>query len=119
MHSEMWGLAVVPDGDLFVTVSEDATLRIWNIKTRKQEKLIILCDEAKYLERAKEGALPDIPENAKARVVDVSADGTQAIVGFKDGSIRLIALGDGTSQRTKVEFTSCVSVIKISQMVHM
>lgn len=41
-NNEVWGLASFPNRDQYVTVSDDATLRVWDTKTRKQIKMISL-----------------------------------------------------------------------------
>lgn len=40
--NEVWGLAVFPDGEHYVTTSDDGTLRVWNVEERKMTKLIDL-----------------------------------------------------------------------------
>ena len=39
MEGELWGLAVYPSSNMFVTASDDKTVRIWNIDT----KVCIVC----------------------------------------------------------------------------
>eukprot|EP01022_Parablepharisma_sp_SALTPOND_P009431 TRINITY_DN1391_c0_g1_i1.p1 TRINITY_DN1391_c0_g1~~TRINITY_DN1391_c0_g1_i1.p1 ORF type:complete len:2151 (-),score=139.11 TRINITY_DN1391_c0_g1_i1:21-6473(-) len=110
MASEMWGLAIFPCGTKYATVSDDATLRIWNISDKRQEKLIPLVDDIK----SKEIVLSELQNSAKARAIDVGPDGTLAAVGFKDGSVRIIDLITGFTKYSKVHFDSSVSVIRIS-----
>ena len=37
--NEVWGLAMCSDGDTFVTCSDDATVRKFNMKKRMQERV--------------------------------------------------------------------------------
>ena len=41
-NNEVWGLSSVPGKDQFVSVSDDATLRVWDTKTKKQIRFIAL-----------------------------------------------------------------------------
>ena len=38
--NEVWGLAPYPDGDKYLTSSDDGTLRIWSTKERKPIKYV-------------------------------------------------------------------------------
>ena len=85
--NEVWGLCSMPsaDGDQYVTVSEDGTLRVWNATTHEQLNLV-------NLNRHKNGeTLPSDPKTkeislaAQARCVDVSGDGSLCAVGFRSG----------------------------------
>lgn len=87
--NEVWGLCAIPGTDHFVTVGEDATLRVWDAREHKQVHI-------EDLNRHKEGAvLPKDPETdelshaAQARCVDVSADGSLCVVGFRSGQFRV------------------------------
>jgi len=40
--NEVWGLCAIPGTDKFVSVSDDATLRVWSASKRKQIELIDL-----------------------------------------------------------------------------
>lgn len=40
--NEVWGLCAIPGTDRFVSVSDDATLRVWSASKRKQIELIDL-----------------------------------------------------------------------------
>ncbi len=101
-----------PDGTRYATVGEDATLRVWNVAKRTQEKTICLVEEGK--ERAKEIVIQEIQNSAKGRAIDVGPTGDLAVVGFKDGSLRVIDLGTEITKHSKVYFDSAVSVVKIS-----
>ena len=41
-NNEVWGLSIIPNRDQYVTVSDDATLRVWDTKSRKQIKCVPL-----------------------------------------------------------------------------
>ena len=108
-----------PKGDKFATVSEDGTLRVWNIAERKQEKIFYLADDGKTFERSKEG-VSEVPNNAKGHAIDIGPKmdkikgGELAVIGFKDGSVRVVDLDTGATKHNKNYFTSAVSVIRIS-----
>jgi len=108
---EMCGLAIYRDGSRFVTVSEDATLRVWNVLTHKQEKIISLADENG---KNKEIVLNEVQKGAKARAVDIGPDNKTAIVGFKDGSVRIVDIEAESLGSQKMLFQEPVTVIKIS-----
>jgi len=87
--NEVWGLCHREGTDQFITVGEDATLRVWD--AREHQQLFVL-----DLNRHKEGQVlepdPDtkeLSEHAQARCVDVSSDGSLCAVGFRSGQIRV------------------------------
>jgi len=41
-NNEVWGLSIFPNKDLYVSVSDDATLRVWNTKDRKMDTRVAL-----------------------------------------------------------------------------
>lgn len=100
--NEVWGLCAMPGTDQFVSVSDDATLRVWSASKRKQIELIDLnC-------RADGSALPTDPKTkelswgAQARSVDVAANGTSHVVavGFRNGEVRVYQTQDWKLLRT-------------------
>ena len=109
-NTEMRGLAIFPSGNKCATVSEDATLRVWNLATRTQERMILLIDNIK----GKEIVMNEIPNGARAQVVDIGPKGELAIIGFKNGSVRVVELATGSIKHSKVHFDSAVTVIRIS-----
>lgn len=98
--NEVWGLCAIPKTGEFVSVSDDATLRVWSASERKQVKLIDLNL------RAEGQALPPDPKTkelswaAQARSVDVSADGGHVAVGFRNGEVRVYRTQDWKLLRT-------------------
>jgi WD40 repeat protein len=44
-NNEVWGLASFPKKDMYVTVSDDCTLRVWDAPSRKQIRLIKLFND--------------------------------------------------------------------------
>ncbi|XP_071162130.1 echinoderm microtubule-associated protein-like 6 [Mytilus edulis] len=67
MEGEIWGLACHPTQDLFATVSDDKTVRVWN--TTEEHKMLSI----KKLKQA-------------GRCITFSTDGKHLAVGLKDGS---------------------------------
>jgi WD40 repeat protein len=45
-NNEVWGLVSFPRKELYVTVSDDCTLRVWDAPTRKQIRLVKLTLDA-------------------------------------------------------------------------
>ena len=70
MEGEAWGLAAHPSKPSCVTVSDDGTLRVWDVQTHSMTGLLSL------------GKL--------ARCVGYSVDGAAIAVGFKDGSFAVM-----------------------------
>ena len=66
---ELWGLSVSPNNYEYVTVGEDKTVRIWDIKKRKMLKMISL--------------------EEKSRAVHYSYDGNYIVVATMNGTIIL------------------------------
>jgi microtubule-associated protein-like 6 len=92
--NEVWGLDVL-DQDRYVSVSDDATLRIWNSSTRKCEMSIQLDVDAKGNHLPKDPKTKDLQESCKLRAVAVSHNKKWAAVGCKDGTVRLVDLQSG------------------------
>lgn len=109
-NTEMRGLAIFPCGNKCATVSEDGTLRVWNLATRRQEKMVLLADNVK----GKEIPMNDMHSSARPQVVDIGPKGELAIIGFKNGFVRIIELATGSVKHAKDHFSSVVTVIRIS-----
>jgi WD40 repeat protein len=82
--NEVWGLAVNPaNPDQYVTVSDDATLRVWSYSKRAMQQWINM-DSAKVLHKKDSKA-----DDAQPRSCDFSSDGALLAVGFKSGVFRV------------------------------
>ncbi|KAL4498316.1 hypothetical protein ABPG72_013122 [Tetrahymena utriculariae] len=88
--NEVWGLDLFRDNhDLFVTASDDSTIRVWSISQHKQLK------GASLNVNEKGEQLPldtknnnDFFDSSKARAVGAAPNGEGFLVGFKDGTLR-------------------------------
>ena len=87
--NEVWGMCTIPGTDEYITVGDDATLRVWSASKRQQVRVV-------DLNRHQDGKpLPADPKTkelalaAQARAVDVSPDGSLCAVGFRSGQIRV------------------------------
>lgn len=87
LPNEAWGLVAFPKSNRYATVSDDATLRVWDIETRKQITMLSLeIDlEGKPIQKVK-GV---ISHSAMARSIDISPDERYMALGMRDGSIRV------------------------------
>lgn len=72
-----------------MSVSDDATLRVWDTKTRKQFKSIPLNLDQNNVVMPLDPATQELSNSTKARCCDVSNDGKFCAVGFKDGTFRI------------------------------
>ena len=89
-NNEIWGMAVFPKAQsMYVTASDDATLRVWDSKTRKQLKCIPLNIDQAGKEMPLDPVTMELSNATKARSVDVTPDGKLCAVGFRDGSYRI------------------------------
>lgn len=89
--NEVWGLDVI-DRERVVSVSDDATLRIWNVNTRTIEAVIKLNIDVKGNRLPRCSKTGDLQDSCKLRSVSVSKSGQWAAVGCKDGTVRLVDL---------------------------
>lgn len=82
-------MSIFANKDQIATVSDDSTLRIWDVANHKQLKAIDLRKDSKGAVIAKD---PKTKENAKStmgRACDVSPSGAHVAVGMRDGSLRV------------------------------
>ena len=94
--------------DKCITASEDGTLRVWNMVTHTQLQLIKLDPNYK-------GEETPVPDSAKAWAIDVEGSGELAVVGFKDGSLRMLNLPKEATMSTRSDFAdSSITVVRIS-----
>ena len=70
-------------------MSDDATLRIWDTKARKQVKLVRLDIDDKGKEFPLDKATNELSHTTRARAVAISNDEKYCAVGFRDGSLRI------------------------------
>ena len=70
MEGEAWGLATHPSRPSCITVSDDHTLRVWDLQSHTMTNLLSL--------------------GKPARCVGYSLDGGAIAVGFKDGSFKVL-----------------------------
>ena len=82
-------MAIFQKQNMYVTASDDATLRIWDTKARKQIKCIPLNVDQTGKEMPLDPATMELSNATKARSVDISADGKLCAVAFRDGSYRI------------------------------
>lgn len=88
-NNEVWGLSIVPNRNQYVTVSDDATMRVWDTKSRKQLKCIPLNVDQNGNVMPMDPATKELSNATKGRCCDVSSDGKFCAVGFKDGHYRI------------------------------
>ena len=92
--NEVWGLDIM-DNERCVSVSDDATLRVWNCASRRCELSVQLDLDGKGNHLPKDPKTRDFQESCKLRSVAVSNNKKWAAVGCKDGSVRLVDLNNG------------------------
>lgn len=91
-NNEVWGLCLWQDK--VVTVSDDATLRVWDPITRKQVKCVSLLVDEKGAAYPEDQTTREYSNTCKGRTVDVSPNGKLCAVGFRDGTVRLFNTAD-------------------------
>ena len=52
---ELWGLCVHPSDDVFYTVGEDKLLSLWDVKTMKLKKYVVIDEEATTIDISPNG----------------------------------------------------------------
>jgi microtubule-associated protein-like 6 len=92
--NEVWGLDILDD-DRYVSVSDDATLRIWNSSSRKCELSVQLDVDVKGNHLPKNPKTKDFQDSCKLRAVTVSHNKKWAAIGCKDGTVRVVDLQTG------------------------
>lgn len=93
-NNEAWGMACVPNKDQAVSVSDDSTLRVWDLVNHKQIKAISMLEDAKGAEIAKDPKTKENAKNTMGRAVDVSPNGQFCAVGMRDGTLRVYKTSD-------------------------
>ena len=87
--SEVWGLAVGHDGNFFITVGDDATLRMWSTSQKEILKTMELDIDANSQKLSNDVQTNELQDQAKLRCIDLSPDQVHAAIGCKDGTIRV------------------------------
>ena len=75
----------MPKTDKFITVSDDATLRIWSSSMKKQIDFVDLNCHSNGKQLPADPKTKELDWSAQARSIDVSADGSIAAIGFRSG----------------------------------
>jgi len=98
--NEVWGLDTLKTnrkkfGERYLTCSDDATLRLYSVKSRKLLNMLKLDvdkkgKKLKYV-KIKGFKGKGMPEKATARCVGISNDDTMIVVGMKDGTVWVIS----------------------------
>lgn len=88
-NNEAWGMSVFPNKDQVVTVSDDSTLRVWDVPNHKMLKCISLQEDAKSQPIPKDPVTKENAHSTQGRAVDVSPSGAHVAVGMRDGSLRV------------------------------
>jgi len=88
--NEVWGLCVNKKKNEFITCSDDATLRIWDYKEKRQIRCIELNRDSKGKKLAIDKKTKDIADQHKGRSVSISGNGKWIAVGMKKGPIIII-----------------------------
>jgi len=88
----VWGLCAFPDGDLYCTVGDDGTLRVWSSKDRKQVRMIKTNLDSQGKELQVNQKTKDLNDASMGRSIDISPDGKLIAVGFKEGTIKVFIL---------------------------
>jgi WD40 repeat protein len=113
-NNEVWGLCVIPGKDTYVSVGDDATLRVWNATDRKMERLVNLNQDASGKEIEPDPKTKELSNSAKGRSIDVSQNGKLAAVGFRDGTIRIFSTKDWQCVTEKKDRKSWIQDLKFS-----
>jgi len=91
-NNEVWGLCLW--GDKVVSVSDDATLRVWDSVARRQVTCVSLLADEKGAVYPDDAVTREYSVTCKGRAVDVSPNGKLCAVGFRDGTVRLFSTAD-------------------------
>ena len=87
--NEVWGLCTIPGTDKYITVSDDATLRVWSATTKQLVELVDLNRHQDSRPLPPDPQTNELALAAQARCVDVSPDGSLCAVGSRSGRFRI------------------------------
>jgi len=90
--SEVWGLAVLKDGDEFVTCGDDGTLRRWSASQRKCLQVLNLNVDENGMILGPDQRTNDLKLCSRLRSLDIHPQGQMAAVGCEDGTVRIVDL---------------------------
>lgn len=93
-NNEAWGLTIVPNKDQAVSVSDDSTLRVWDLTSHKQIKCVSLLEDAKGALMPKDAATKENNKGTMGRCVDVSPSGSHCAIGLRDGHLRVYTVSN-------------------------
>lgn len=107
-------MSVFPNKDLYVSVSDDATLRVWSSSERKLVKRVNLAIDSSGKEIDLDPETKELSSAVKGRSVDVSPNGKFVAVGFRDGSFRIYLTKDWKLATEKKDRKEWIQDIKFS-----
>ena len=93
-NNEVWGLNIIPNKEMYITVSDDCTLRVWDSNSKRQIKCVSFLNDEAGIPYPEDPATKEPSNACKGRTVDVSLDGKTCAVGFRDGSVRIYNTSD-------------------------
>ena len=92
--NEVWGLAVLQDGDTFITCSDDGTIRKWSSSQRRCVFSMNLNLDGKGVAMGPDPTTKDLRDCSKLRSLAVHPNGGLIAVGCLDGSVRILKSKD-------------------------
>lgn len=96
------GLSVCSRSNSFCSCSEDGTVRMWSIEEKKQERVLIMADQDEVVFDQGVELNPvqlrndELKPFERLTCIAISPDDSRAVVGCKDGSLRVILAQRGS-----------------------